>query len=126
MIVILLKAPHLTRGRHLCPPFLHWVPWKWYSYRILVLSYSDADHQCYPNIASYQCVKCLVQETAAWCVAIASVTRSRIGVWNSPYIHVLCQYPTQSHYHDTELTSPYSIYLMLSENLGSEKYQFDK
>ena len=33
-------------------------------------------------------------------------------------------YPTQSHYPNTELTSPCPIIIMLSARLGSNKYQF--
>ena len=40
--------------------------------------------------------------------------------------HDLMTYPTESHYHDTELTSPGHILLMLSARLGSDKYQFCK
>ena len=35
-------------------------------------------------------------------------------------------YPTQSHYLDTELTSPCHILLVLSTRLESDKYQFNK
>ena len=36
----------------------------------------------------------------------------------------MIQYPTQSHYPDTELTRPCPILLMLRAMLGTEKYQF--
>ena len=36
------------------------------------------------------------------------------------------RYPTQSHYPDTELTSPCPILLMPTTKLGSDKYQFYK
>ena len=36
------------------------------------------------------------------------------------------QYPTRSHYPDTELTSPFPIQTMLRTRLGNDKYQFDK
>ena len=35
----------------------------------------------------------------------------------------MTQYPTQSHYPDNVLSSPYPIILMLSARLGSDKYQ---
>ena len=38
----------------------------------------------------------------------------------------MTQYPTQSHYPDTEPTSPCPILLMPSARLGSDTYQFDK
>ena len=34
----------------------------------------------------------------------------------------MAQYPTQSHYADTELTSPYPIQIMPSARLGGGKY----
>ena len=38
----------------------------------------------------------------------------------------MTQYPTQSHYLDTELTTPCPILLMSSARLGSDKYNFYK
>ena len=53
--------------------------------------------------------------------------------WHYTVVHLedqtigtMSQYPTQSHYPDTELTSPYHILLLLSATLGSVMYQFDK
>ena len=40
--------------------------------------------------------------------------------------HTVTWYPTQSHYPDTQLTSPYPILIMLSTRLGSDKYPFWK
>ena len=37
----------------------------------------------------------------------------------------MTQYPTQSHYPDTEVTNPFPILLMPSARLGSDKYQFE-
>ena len=41
-----------------------------------------------------------------------------------PFSDDMAQYPTQSHYSDSELTSPYYLLLMLSSRVGSDKYQF--
>ena len=46
--------------------------------------------------------------------------------WEFRPPHTMTQYPTQSHYPVTELTSPCAILLMSSTRLGSDKYQFDK
>ena len=41
-------------------------------------------------------------------------------------VGAMAQYPTQSHYPDTELTSPCPILLMMCARLGSGKSQFVK
>ena len=41
-------------------------------------------------------------------------------------VSTMTWYPTQSHYHNTDLTSPCPILIMPSTWLGSDKYQFDK
>ena len=39
---------------------------------------------------------------------------------------IMTQYLTQSHYYDTQLTSPSLLLLMQSTRLGSDKFQFNK
>ena len=44
----------------------------------------------------------------------------------NPAVSTMIPYSTQSHYPDTEPTSPCPIWIMLSTWLGSDKYQFSK
>ena len=54
-----------------------------------------------------------------WCLYSAAQLGNQVtGTMN--------QYPTESHYPDSEQRSPCPILLMLSARLGSDKYQFDK
>ena len=64
------------------------------------------------------------------CISLCrSLTENENEINNTIYNVQTCdivgyQYPTQSHYPDTELASPCPILLMLSARLGSDKYQF--
>ena len=88
----------------------------------------------YPNIANGQDSFCLLEYyvLATYKVSRQVPTTDSVHPWRlyraSPLRDhasgIMTQYPTQSYYHDTELTSPRPILIMQSARLGSEKYQF--